>query len=163
MHTAYWHKSDFSAVMCLNRQVDSLVSRLRKTMQWESLSITFGNERPPHSIYLFRSAAANMILYTWFLLKSCVSQSQSVTCLATADPEVVSEPHPAPYFGGDWSWNNFYSHSPPFRLMNQSRRIVVSYEWKYVHKVLVNGLFKLAQKKYMKSLVLTLTSRKGWD
>ena len=30
MHTAYWHKSVFSVVMCLSRQVDSLVSRLRK-------------------------------------------------------------------------------------------------------------------------------------
>ena len=22
---------------------------------------------------------------------------------------------PVPYFHGDWSWNNFYGHSPPFR------------------------------------------------
>ena len=36
------------------------------------------------------------------------------------------------------------SHSPPFRWMNHSRRVVVSYEWKYVHEVLVNRLFKLA-------------------
>ena len=31
--------------------------------------------------------------------------------------------------------------------MNHSRRVVVSYEGKYVHKVLVNRLFKLAQEK----------------
>ena len=31
--------------------------------------------------------------------------------------------------------------------MNHSRRVVVSYEQKYVHKVLVNRLFKLAQEK----------------
>ena len=28
-----------------------------------------------------------------------------------------------------------------------SRRLVVSYQWKYVHEVLVNGLVKLAQEK----------------
>ena len=32
-------------------------------------------------------------------------------------------------------------------LMNHSRRVVVSCERKYVHQVLVNGLFKLAQEK----------------
>ena len=31
--------------------------------------------------------------------------------------------------------------------LNHSRRVVVSYKQKYVHEVLVNGLFKLAQKK----------------
>ena len=25
------------------------------------------------------------------------------------------DPGPVPYFRGDWSWNNFYGHSPPFR------------------------------------------------
>ena len=29
------------------------------------------------------------------------------------------EPRPVPYFHGDWSWNNFYSHSPPFRWIIQ--------------------------------------------
>ena len=32
MHTAYRHKPDFSVVMCLSRQVDSIVSHLRG--QW---------------------------------------------------------------------------------------------------------------------------------
>ena len=31
--------------------------------------------------------------------------------------------------------------------LNHLRRVVVSYKWKYVHKVLVNCLFKLAQEK----------------
>ena len=31
--------------------------------------------------------------------------------------------------------------------LNHSRRVVVSYKRKYVHKVLVNCLFKLAQEK----------------
>ena len=36
-----------------------------------------------------------------------------------------------------------FSSLPP----NHSRRVVVSYKWKYVHKLLFNGLFKLAQEK----------------
>ena len=32
-------------------------------------------------------------------------------------------------------------------LLNYSRRVVVSYKRKYVHEVLVNCLFKLAQEK----------------
>ena len=51
------------------------------------------------------------------------------------------DPSPVPYFHGDWSWNNFYPHSPPFA---DSRRVVVSYKQKYVHEVLVNCLVKLA-------------------
>ena len=29
------------------------------------------------------------------------------------------DPGPVPYFRGDWSWNNFYGHSPPFRWFIQ--------------------------------------------
>ena len=61
----------------------------------------------------------------------------------TADPGVGSLTT-APYFRGDWSWNNFYSHSPPTTV---SRRVVVSYKRKYVQEVLVNQLLKLAQEK----------------
>ena len=32
-------------------------------------------------------------------------------------------------------------------LLNHSRRVVVNYKQKYVHKVLVNCLFKLVQEK----------------
>ena len=45
--------------------------------------------------------------------------AQSVTCLATdacltADPGGREfDPGPVPYFRGDWSWNDFYGHSPP--------------------------------------------------
>ena len=55
------------------------------------------------------------------------------------------DPGPVPYFRGDWSWNDFYGHSPPFRW--NSRRVVVSYKRKYVHELLVNRLFKPAQEK----------------
>ena len=54
------------------------------------------------------------------------------------------DPGPVPYFRGDGSWNNIYGHSPP---LIHSRRVTVSYNQKYVHEVLVNHLFLLAQEK----------------
>ena len=38
-------------------------------------------------------------------------------------------------------------HEMSFSSLNHSRKVVVSYKWKYVHEVLVNILFKLAQEK----------------
>ena len=78
--------------------------------------------------------------------------AQSVTCLATdacltADPGVVSSIPAWSNAYVDWSWNNFYGHSAPSHWMNHSRRVIASYEQKYVHEVLVNRLFKLAQEK----------------
>ena len=40
------------------------------------------------------------------------------------------------------------SKYPQHMCLNHSRRDVVTYKQKYVHKVLVNCLFKLAWKKY---------------
>ena len=34
-----------------------------------------------------------------------------------------------------------------YEILNHSRRFVVSYKGKYVHEVLINWLFKLAQEK----------------
>ena len=52
------------------------------------------------------------------------------------------DPGPVPYFRRDWSWNNFYGHSPSF---DQEGLLSVTGK-KYVHEVLVN-CFKLAQEK----------------
>ena len=38
------------------------------------------------------------------------------------------DPGPAPYFRGDWSWNDFYSHSPPFRWFIQEGLLSVTSE-----------------------------------
>ena len=46
---------------------------------------------------------------------------------------------PVPYFHGERSFSSL--------PLNHSRRVVVSYKRKYVHEVLVNCLFKLAQEK----------------
>ena len=62
------------------------------------------------------------------------------------------DPGRVQYFRGDWSWNNFYGHSPfswiiHEGLLSVTSRVVLSYKRKYVHKLLVYCLFKLAQKK----------------
>ena len=63
--------------------------------------------------------------------------AQSVTCLATdacltADPGIVS---------------SIPARSHTFVEIDHSRRVAVSYKRKYVHKLLVNRLFKPAQEK----------------
>ena len=38
------------------------------------------------------------------------------------------DPGPVPYFRGDWSWNDFYGHSPPFRWIIQEGLLSVTSE-----------------------------------
>ena len=38
------------------------------------------------------------------------------------------DPGPVPYFRGDWSWNNFYGHSLPFRWFIQEGLLSVTSE-----------------------------------
>ena len=38
------------------------------------------------------------------------------------------DPGPVPYFRGDWSWNYFYGHSPPFRWFIQEGLLSVTSE-----------------------------------
>ena len=76
--------------------------------------------------------------------------AQWVTCLAidvslTADPGVASS---IPARSHTFVEIDYEIISTVILLsLNHSRRIVVSYKRKYVHKVLVNCLFKLAQEK----------------
>ena len=75
--------------------------------------------------------------------------AQSVTCLAAdtcliADPGI--DPGPVLYFRGDWSWNNFYGLSPPFRWFKKGC-CQLQAKVCYVHEELVNCLVKLAKKK----------------
>ena len=44
--------------------------------------------------------------------------------VVVSDSDRVCEidPDPVPFLRGDWSWNNFYSHSPPSA---DSRRVIV--------------------------------------
>ena len=80
------------------------------------------------------------------------SVAQSVTCLATdasltADPAVASlipaQSHTFVEIDHEIIFLRSFSSLP----LNHSRRVVVSYKRKYMHEVLVNCLFKLAQEK----------------
>ena len=77
--------------------------------------------------------------------------AQSVTCLATdacltADPGVASS-IPARSHTFVEIDNEIISMVILLLRLNYSRRVVVSYKRKYVHKLLVNRLFKPAQEK----------------
>ena len=75
-------------------------------------------------------------------LPGCVGQS--VMCL-TADPGVTSL---IPAWAHTFTDIDHEIISTAILLPSaDSRRIVVSYKWKYVHKVLANCLVKLAQEK----------------
>ena len=69
---------------------------------------------------------------------------QSGTCL-TADPGVASL---IPAWSHTFMEIDHEKNSTAILLpSSDSRRVVVSYKWKYEHKVLVNHLVKLAQEK----------------
>ena len=67
-------------------------------------------------------------------------------CL-TADPGLQVQSGPGPIFS--WSFDHEIISTAILLPSADSRRVVVSYKGKYVHKVLVNGLFKLAQEKHV--------------
>ena len=87
--------------------------------------------------------------------------------MSDSSPGVTSWIQAKPYiFFGDWSWNNFYGHSP---LYADSRRAVtvVSYWGKYMHKVLFNCLEDLSPHRKSVSrltnrLDMTLTVLTGY-
>ena len=91
---------------------------------------------------------------TFTSLNYCTRISLVLMCIS-----VLYCKRPVHYFLGDWSWSNFFFYSPPFRWMNHSRRVVVSYKRKYVHEVLVNCLSNLPGKSVVRwtdHLVMTI-------
>ena len=118
-----------------------------------------------------RSGVVLHCSYSWSLppyLLSIPIQKSTCTCMWTGQRSAVGnvscnrcesdcrsrgrelDHGPVQYFRWDWSWNNFYGHSPPFRWIIQEGLLSVtriSYKGKYVHEVLVNCSFKLAQEK----------------
>ena len=75
MHTAYWHKCDFLVVMCLSRQVDSLVSRLRKTMSVLHYSIRF-----VIAVFAYNTSNCWVQIYTWRGTKSSILNCKLLNC-----------------------------------------------------------------------------------
>ena len=88
-------------------------------------------------------------VYLYLLNPGCFAQS--ITCLATdvsltADPGVTSSILARSHTSVEID-HEIISMSFPSLPLNHSRRVVVSYKQKYVHEVLVNCLFKLAQEE----------------
>ena len=59
----------------------------------------------------------------------------------------VFDPGPVPYFRGDWSWNNFYGHYPPFRWIIQEGLLSSTSE-SMCKKYWLTACSSLPRKKY---------------
>ena len=61
--------------------------------------------------------------------RSAVSNMSGYRCVSDCRSRGREfDPGPVPYFRGDWSWNNFYGHSPPFRWFIQEGLLSVTSE-----------------------------------
>ena len=93
------------------------------------------------------STFVRKVNFPWFCWLTSTKSTEPRKAVGSESDQIQHsefDPGPVPLFHGDWSWNNFYDHSP---LSADSRRVVVSYKGKYVHEVLDNSLVKLAQEK----------------
>ena len=79
MHKAYWHKPDFSVMMCLSRQVDSFVSRLRRQcLELLQTQLALHKEFCPNFVQM------TFVCLFWFftsqstILQSCLDWSSCV-------------------------------------------------------------------------------------
>ena len=69
---------------------------------------------PLHSLTLHIHAVGNVSGYR--CVSDCISRGREF------------DPSPVPYFRGDWSWNDFYGHSPPFRWFIEEGLLSVTSE-----------------------------------
>ena len=113
-----------------------------------------------HTLFQFSSSRCNpgfaewttmWILIRWLGMntgpRSAVGNVSGYRCVSDCRSRGREfDPGPVPYFRGDWSWNNFYGHSPPFRWFIQEGLLSVTRE-SMCTKLLVNRLLKPAQEK----------------
>ena len=75
-----------------------------------------------------------LMIINWHVIKCLPGRvRQLVTCLATAVSSLQIQgwwfrSRPGPILRGDWSWNNLYSHSPPFCWIIQEGLLSVTSE-----------------------------------
>ena len=75
------------------------------------------------------SGEHSSILSTYAGLRSAVDNVSVYRCVSDCRSRGREfDPGPVPYFRGDWSWNDFYSHSPPFRWFIQEGLLSVTSE-----------------------------------
>ena len=92
-----------------------------------SLLITFHSIVTQSLLITFYFIVTQSLLITFHSLLSglCSAVGNLSDCTSrdrAFDPVSVS------YFRGDWSWNNFYGHSPPFRWIIQEGLLSVTSE-----------------------------------
>ena len=78
------------------------------TVSWRGSAISSAKHTGP------RSAVGNVSGYR--CVSDCRSRGREF------------DPGPVPFFRGDWPWNNFYGHSPPFRWFIQEGLLSVTSE-----------------------------------
>ena len=119
----------------------------------------------PHISLHICAVLSEPLLVAWIFYDTCLTAADTHQVIYVSDCRSRGhkfDPGPVPYFLGDRSWNNFYCHSPPSA---DSKRVVVSYKRKYVHKVLANCLVKLAQERSVVSWTdcADMTIADDWD
>ena len=92
------HRRDHSIKLLDNRSSQLLIC-------WNKWIVPFAS-------YLARTPIF-AIFHDWPLFRVNVSGNRCESDCRSRGREF--DPDPVPYFLGDWSWNNFYGHSPPFR------------------------------------------------
>ena len=71
----------------------------------------------------------DFLLYPFTGPRSAVGSVYGYRCVSDCNSRGREfDPGPVPYFRGDWSWNNFYGHSPPFLWFIQEGLLSVTSE-----------------------------------
>ena len=89
------------------------------------------------AIFSYGSSNFSMHVWSWLYVhsyiatftgpRSAVGNVSGYRCVSDCRSRGREfDPGPVTHFRGDWSWNNFYSHSPPFRWFLQEGLLSVS-------------------------------------
>ena len=116
---------------------------LIETVHLSTHNICFGWEIRK-LFFWYARLTKGLSLFYYFTLIIPGHVAQLVASLTADSKGRELDPGPVPSFRGNWSWNNFYSRSP---TSAESRGVAVCYKQKYVNKVFVNRVVKLAQEK----------------
>ena len=102
--------------------------------------------------WLIMSTAHILLLWKQTLwcagLRSAVGNMSGYRCVSDCRSRGREFIHGlVPYFHGDWSWNNFYGHSPPFHGFIQEGLLLVTSKSMYTNYSLT-ACSSLPRKKY---------------
>ena len=93
-------------------------------------------------LWICTATRRSLVFWVWANVKVSISSPPDPTGLRSAVGNVSGnryesdcrsrgrefDPGPVPYIRGDWSWNNFYGHSPPFCWIIQEGLLSVTSE-----------------------------------